>query len=63
MTEDPSIYYEVVEEIWTSAPSDSVNGIITFIYEGNEHIINSNIIYTCLRLPDIRFHFINLLYR
>ncbi|KAK1394259.1 hypothetical protein POM88_013315 [Heracleum sosnowskyi] len=48
----PTIYCEVVEEVWTSSVFDSENITLTFNLKGKEHIINADIVTTCLRLPE-----------
>ncbi|KAK1403156.1 hypothetical protein POM88_002761 [Heracleum sosnowskyi] len=52
MFEGPTLYFEVIEAIWESAVFDSVNATITFVLQGKEHVINSDIISACLNLPN-----------
>ncbi|KAK1383635.1 hypothetical protein POM88_021370 [Heracleum sosnowskyi] len=47
----PTLICEVIDEVWVSAVFDSVNTTITFNLKGNEHVINSDIVTTCLKLP------------
>lgn len=44
MLEAPTLYYEVIEEIWTNAEYNSGNKVLTFILKGTEHSINSDVI-------------------
>ena len=43
MLEAPTLYFEVIEAIWESTIFDSVNATITFVLQGKEHVINSDI--------------------
>ena len=52
MLEAPTIYYEVMEEIWTSAIFDSKNETISFNLKGKEHVINTDVITTCFNIPE-----------
>ncbi|KAL8104410.1 hypothetical protein AgCh_028571 [Apium graveolens] len=52
MLESPTIYCEVVEEIWTTAVYNSTDKTITFTIKGKEFYVNSDIIKACFRIPD-----------
>ena len=52
MLESPTIYYEVVEEIWTTAVYNSTDKTITFTIKGKEFCVNSDIVKACFRIPD-----------
>ena len=52
MLESPTIYCEVVEEIWTTAVYNSTDKTITFTLKGKQFCINSDIIKACFRIPD-----------
>ena len=44
MVESPTIYSEVVEEVWTSAVFDSKNLTITFTLKGTNYCVNCDAI-------------------
>ena len=52
MLESPTIYCEVVEEMWTTAIYNSTDKTITLTIKGNEFCINSDVIKACFKIPD-----------
>ena len=52
MLEAPTIYCEVVEEMWTSAQFDRTNGTLSFTIKGKEYVVNSDVVTACFRLPE-----------
>ena len=52
MLESPTIYCEVVKEIWTTATYNSTDKTITFTIKGKEFYVNSNIVKACFKFPD-----------
>ncbi|KAL8114648.1 hypothetical protein AgCh_021492 [Apium graveolens] len=52
MLESPTIFCEVVEEMWTTAIYNSTDKTITLTIKGNELCINSDVIKACFKIPD-----------
>ena len=52
MLESPTIFCEVVEEIWTTAIFDSKDETISFYVKGNEYVVNCDIMTACFKLPE-----------
>ncbi|KAL8099609.1 hypothetical protein AgCh_032029 [Apium graveolens] len=52
MLESPTIYCEVIKEIWTTAVFNSKDKTITFTLRGNEQCINCDTIEKCFKLPE-----------
>lgn len=48
--EAPTIYYEVVEEMWTSAEFDSGNKVLSFSLKGNDYFINDDVMNACFKI-------------
>ncbi|XP_074356265.1 uncharacterized protein LOC141695964 [Apium graveolens] len=46
------IYYEVVEDIWTTSVYNSQDKTITFTLKCNNYCINSDVIRACFQLPE-----------
>ncbi|KAK1372999.1 hypothetical protein POM88_029192 [Heracleum sosnowskyi] len=46
------LYHEVVEEVWTTAEYDALNGTTSFSVKGNLHVVNSDVINACFKLPE-----------
>lgn len=47
----PVIYYEVVEEIWSTAVYDDDDVTLTFNLKGKECFVDAECLMACLRLP------------
>ncbi|KAK1389762.1 hypothetical protein POM88_017940 [Heracleum sosnowskyi] len=52
MFEAPKLYFEVIEAIWESTVFYYVNATITFVLQGKEYVINSDVITAYLNLPE-----------
>ena len=52
MLESPTIYCEVVEEMWTTAVYNLTDKTITFTLKGKQSCINSDIVKTCFKISD-----------
>ncbi|KAL8094885.1 hypothetical protein AgCh_036413 [Apium graveolens] len=52
MLESPTIFCEVVEEMWTTATYNSTDKTITLTIKGKEFCINSDVIKACFKIPD-----------
>ena len=52
MCSTPTIYHEVVEEIWTTAEFNSEDDTISFTLKNNVHVINCDAMNACFRIPD-----------
>ena len=52
MLESPTIYCEVVEEVWTTAKFNSTDMTITFNLKGKRYCINSDDVQACFKLPE-----------
>ncbi|MGI4673406.1 hypothetical protein ACR2XN_28485 [Klebsiella pneumoniae] len=52
MLEAPTIYCEVVEEMWTSASFDSKNETLSFSIKNTEYIVNSDVMLACFKIPE-----------
>ena len=52
MLEAPTLYCEVVEEIWTSATFDSKNETISFYLKNNEYVVNVDVMTACFEIPE-----------
>ncbi|KAL8104980.1 hypothetical protein AgCh_028948 [Apium graveolens] len=52
MLESPTIYYEVMEEMWTTVVYQDNDKTITLSIKGKEHCINCDIIKACFNFPD-----------
>ncbi|KAK1401887.1 hypothetical protein POM88_001492 [Heracleum sosnowskyi] len=46
------LYNEVIEEIWTSCEYSGTNGTLQFTLQGNEYLVNSDVLQACLHIPD-----------
>ena len=52
MLESPTIFYEVVEEMWTTTTYNSTDKKITLTIKGKEFCINSDVIKACFKILD-----------
>ena len=52
MLSTPTIYHEVVEEMWTSAEFNSEDDTISFTLKNNVHVINCDVMNACFRIPE-----------
>ena len=52
MLEAPTIFCEVVEEIWTTAEFNSMDMTISFTLKGKTHCINCDDLQACFKLPE-----------
>ena len=52
MLESPTIYCEVVEEVWTTAEFNSTDMTITFTLKGKTYCINCVDVQSCFKLPE-----------
>ncbi|KAK1392282.1 hypothetical protein POM88_011338 [Heracleum sosnowskyi] len=46
------LYNEIIEEIWTSCEYSGTNCTLKFTIQGNEYIVNSDVLQACLHLPE-----------
>ncbi|KAK1384419.1 hypothetical protein POM88_022154 [Heracleum sosnowskyi] len=46
------LYNEIIEEIWTSCEYSGTNCTLQFTLQGNEYIVNSDVLQACLHIPD-----------
>ncbi|KAK1374163.1 hypothetical protein POM88_030356 [Heracleum sosnowskyi] len=46
------LYNEIIEEIWTSCEYSGTNCTLQFTLQGNEYIVNSNVLQACLHIPE-----------
>ncbi|KAK1387174.1 hypothetical protein POM88_015352 [Heracleum sosnowskyi] len=46
------LYNEIIEEIWTSCEYSGTNCTLHFTLQGNEYIVNSDVLQACLHIPD-----------
>ena len=49
--EAPILLCEVIEEVWSTVVYNSTHKVITFNLKGNSYSINSDILSTCIHLP------------
>ena len=52
MLSTPTIYHEVVEEVWTSAEFNSENETLTFSLKNEMHTVNSDVMKACFSIPE-----------
>ena len=52
MLSTPTIYHEVVEEIWTTAEFNSEDETISFSLKSKIHTINSDVMNACFKIPE-----------
>ncbi|KAL8097891.1 hypothetical protein AgCh_030852 [Apium graveolens] len=52
MLEAPTIYCEVIEEIWTTAEFNSTDMTIAFSLKGKDYCINCDDLQSCFKLPE-----------
>ncbi|KAK1387195.1 hypothetical protein POM88_015373 [Heracleum sosnowskyi] len=45
-------YNEIIEEIWTSCEYSGTNCTLQFTIQGNEYIVNSDVLQACLHIPE-----------
>ncbi|KAK1395309.1 hypothetical protein POM88_014365 [Heracleum sosnowskyi] len=46
------LYNEIIEEIWTSCEYSGTHCTLKFTLQGNEYIVNSDVLQACLHIPD-----------
>ncbi|KAK1388137.1 hypothetical protein POM88_016315 [Heracleum sosnowskyi] len=46
------LYNEKIEEIWTSCEYSGTNCTLQFTLQGNEYIVNSDVLQACLHIPE-----------
>ncbi|KAK1385869.1 hypothetical protein POM88_023604 [Heracleum sosnowskyi] len=46
------LYNEIIEEIWTSCEYSGTNCTLQFTLQGNEYIVNSDVLQACLHIPE-----------
>ncbi|KAK1394362.1 hypothetical protein POM88_013418 [Heracleum sosnowskyi] len=46
------LYNEIIEEIWTSCEYSGTNCTLQFTIQGNEYIVNSDVLQACLHIPE-----------
>ena len=62
MLEAPTIYSEVVEEVWTTAVFNTTDLTLTFSLKGNTYCINADIVRSCFKLHEnALFHTLTLM--
>ena len=52
MLATPTIYHEVVEEMWTSAEFNSEDETLTFSIKNKIHSVNSDVMKACFSIPE-----------
>ena len=52
MLSTPTIYHEVVEEIWTMAEFNSEHETISFTLKNKTHTINCDVMNACFKIPE-----------
>ena len=52
MLSTPTIYHEVVEEMWTTAEFNSEDDTISFSLKNTVHIINCDVMNACFKIPE-----------
>ena len=52
MLATPTIYHEVVEEIWTTVVFNSEDETISFSLKNNDYTINCDVMNACFKLPE-----------
>ena len=52
MTATTPLIHEIIEEVWASAEYNGTDGTISFSLQGNNYVVNSDVLTACFKLPE-----------